>query len=154
LRKNKQPWRFVVVGKERREEMVRIMREGIARLEDLGVKTGSAKNSARIMSQAPITLFVFNAGHRYTEPLEEIGDYLMNLVDVQSIGAAIENMHLAATALGVGSLWICDVFFAYEELCTWLGEEQQLIAALSFGYADETPEARPRMSVDEVTRWL
>jgi len=37
---------------------------------------------------------------------------LGNRVDVQSIGAAIQNMLLAALELGVGSLWICDVFYA------------------------------------------
>jgi nitroreductase len=76
------------------------------------------------------------------------------LVDTQSIGAAIQNMLLAAQDLGVGSLWICDVFEAYEELCTWLGEPGQMVAAVSLGYADESPAARSRKPVGEVTRWL
>jgi len=32
------------------------------------------------------------------------------VVNIQSIGAAIQNMVLAAQDLGIGSLWICDVF--------------------------------------------
>ena len=63
-------------------------------------------------------------------------------------------MNLAAHELGLGALWICDVFRAYDELCGWLGETHQMIAAVSFGYADEAPAARPRKSVDEVTTWL
>ena len=31
--------------------------------------------------------------------------------------------------MGLGSLWICDVFNAYEQLCKWLGDER-LTAAL------------------------
>jgi len=46
-----------------------------------------------------------------------------DVVDIQSVGAAIQNMLLAAVDLGLGSLWICDVFFGYEELCAWLGEK-------------------------------
>ena len=79
---------------------------------------------------------------------------LGSLVAVQAIGAAIQNMLLAAQELGVGSLWICDVFYAYEELCAWLGETRQMIAAVSFGYPDESPGPRPRKPVGEVTTWV
>jgi nitroreductase len=61
-------------------------------------------------------------------------------------------MLLAAHDLGLGSLWICDVYFAYDELIKWLGEDCQMVAAVSFGYPAESPAARPRKTVDEVTR--
>lgn len=73
------------------------------------------------------------------------------MVDTQSIGAAIQNMLLAAQALGLGTLWICDIFYAYDELHTWLGTDGQMIAAVSLGYPDQSPEPRPRKSVEEVT---
>lgn len=152
--KNKQPWRFIVVKGDKRSEMVRILREGIAHLAGEGVSSGSAKWTANIMEQAPVTVFVFNEEAQYTKVFSDIGDVMMNLVDVQSIGAAIQNMLLAAQEMGVGTLWICDVFYAYQELCTWLGETHQMIAAVSMGYPDEEPDARPRMSLSEVTRWL
>ena len=63
-------------------------------------------------------------------------------------------MLLAAQDLGLGSLWICDVFYVYKELCDWLGETGQLIAAVSLGYPDESPGARPRAPVGELTRWI
>ena len=74
--------------------------------------------------------------------------------DLQSIGACIQNMLLAAYELGLGSLWICDVFYAYEELSEWLGETGQMIAAVSLGYADEKPGPRPRKPISEVTRFM
>jgi nitroreductase len=152
--KNRQPWRFCVVRDEARAEMVRIMREAIARFAERGESTGSAKWTVEVMDKAPVTVFVFNpyAGHEQT--LEDIGAVIPNVVDVQSVGAAIQNMLLAAWELGVGSLWICDVFYAYEELCEWLGETHQLIAAISLGYADESPSPRPRQSLDQVVRWI
>jgi nitroreductase len=151
--KNRQPWRFIVVQGEARAEMVRVMRAGIDHLEEEGIETGSAKWSVKIMEQAPVTVFVFNPYTEYAQPLDDIGARMMNIVDVQSVGAAIQNMLLTATDLGLGSLWICDVFYAYTELCEWLGETHQMIAAVSFGYADEAPGARPRKGVDEVTGW-
>jgi nitroreductase len=151
--KNRQPWRFHVVQGDQRAEMVRIMREGIAKLEAEGVNSGSSKWSANIMEQAPVTVFVFNPYVDFDQELKLIGDVLTNIVDVQSAGAAIQNMLLAALELGVGSLWICDVFYAYKELCTWLGQTHQMIAAVALGYPDESPGARPRKTVDEVTVW-
>jgi nitroreductase len=151
--KNRQPWRFIVVQGKARAEMVRVMRAGIAHLEEEGIDTGSAKWSVQIMEQAPVTVFVFNPYIEYEQPMDDIGARMMNIVDVQSAGAAIQNMLLAATDLGLGSLWICDVFSAYTELCEWLGETHQMIAAVSFGYPDEAPGARPRKGMDEVTEW-
>jgi nitroreductase len=151
--KNRQPWRFVVVKEDNRAEMVRIMREGIDRLGEMGVDLGSSRWTANVMEQAPVTIFVFNAHAEHkpgTLPWEEEFD----AVDVQSIGAAIQNMLLAALDLGLGSLWICDVFYAYDELCTWLGQDHQMIAAVSFGYPDEQPGPRPRKPLGEVTMWL
>jgi nitroreductase len=152
--KNRQPWRFHVVRGERRAEMVRAMREGIARMKAQGVNLGSAVGSARIMEAAPVTVFVFNPEGIHPWLTRSAEQMFVDVTNIQSIGAAIQNMVLAATDLGLGSLWICDVFHAYEELCAWLGEGGQMIAAVSFGYADESPAARPRRSASEVTRWV
>ena len=61
---------------------------------------------------------------------------------------------LAAHELGLGTLWICDVFYAYDGLREWLGRKDQMVAAVSIGYADEAPEARPRKPWQEVTEWM
>ncbi|MBN1310322.1 MAG: nitroreductase [Anaerolineae bacterium] len=152
--KNRQPWRFVVVTGDKCAEMVRIMREGIAEKEAREEDIGSTKGTARAMEEAPVTVFVFNQ-HGVAPWLEHSVDQTFkDVVNLQSIGAAIQNMALAAQGLGIGSLWICDVFCAYEELQEWLGEEGQMVAAMSFGYADESPGARPRKPIREVARWL
>ena len=69
----------------------------------------------------------------------------------QSIGAAIENMTLEAAAQSLGSLWICNSFFAQKELSDWAGGE--LYAVLAVGYADEAPEARLRKRTEDVIEW-
>lgn len=65
----------------------------------------------------------------------------------------IENMTLAATELGLGSLWICNTFFAQEELNHWLNADGQLYAALAVGYADEAPAPRPRRKAELTVEW-
>ncbi len=65
----------------------------------------------------------------------------------------MENMTLTATELGLGSLWICDTYFAYDELNRWLNVDGELIAAMTIGYADETPSARPRKKLEDIVSW-
>jgi nitroreductase len=134
--------------------MVQIMRQGIAQMKAQGQDTGSSEGSARVMAQAPVTVFVFRPSGLHPWLPRSIEQTFMDVVDVQSIGAAIQNMLLAAQDQGLGSLWICDVFYAYEELRTWLGEEGQMIAAVSFGYPAESPVARPRKPASELIRWI
>jgi len=152
--KNRQPWRFIVVTGDKRREMVRVMRDGMARAKARGEGLGSAESTARIMEQAPVTVFCFNPNGSHPYLAHSVGEMFEDLVNVQSVGAAIQNMLLAAQDLGIGSLWICDVFFAYDELCAWLGEQCEMIAAVSLGYPDEQPDARPRRPVSRVARWL
>lgn len=152
--KNDQPWRFIVVREDKRAEMIQVMNEGIAAVRADGIQTGSSEWTARIMEQAPVTVFVFNANMENEKHEWTIADRFMNVVDIQSIGAAIQNMLLMAHDIGLGSLWICDVFYAYPQLCDWLGETHQMVAAVSLGYPDENPGARPRKVPEEVTRWL
>jgi F420 biosynthesis protein FbiB-like protein len=153
--KNRQPWRFVVVRGERRDEMVQVMQEGIEKLKEQGVETGSSEWTMKVMAQAPVTIFIFDPYQANEADWDrDFVDFLGDTVDIQSIGAAIQNMLLAAVDKGLGTLWICDVFYAYPELCNWLDEDHLMVAAVSVGYPDEEPNPRPRKSVDEVTRWF
>jgi nitroreductase len=152
--KNRQPWKFIIVQGEQRAEMMRRMRQGIARFKAQGEDTGSAEWTARVMDQAPVTVFVFNPHGIHPWQTHTIDQNFDDLVNVQSVGAAIQNMLLAAQDLGLGSLWICDVFYAEEELLPWLGEDCQLVAAVSFGTTDESPDARSRKPFEEVVRWM
>ena len=153
--KNRQPWRFVVVRGEQRDEMVQVMQEGIEKLKEQGVETGSSEWTMKVMAQAPVTIFIFDPYQANEADWDrDFVDFLGDTVDIQSIGAAIQNMLLAAVDKGLGTLWICDVFYAYPELCNWLDEDHLMVAAVSVGYPDEEPDPRPRKSVDEITRWV
>jgi len=153
--KNRQPWRFVVVvGDEKRAQMIRVMREGIADTKARGMETGTAIMTARVMERAPVTIFVFNPEGTHSWASHSAPQTFMEAVDTQSIGAAIQNMLLAAQAMGLGTLWMCDVWSAYQQLSAWLGASGQLVAAVALGYPDEHPDARPRRPLSEVVRWF
>jgi nitroreductase len=66
---------------------------------------------------------------------------------------AIENILLAATDLGIASLWICDTVFAYREICEYLCEDGQLISAIALGYAAETARPITKKGFEDVVFW-
>lgn len=151
--KNSQPWRFVVVQNEEREKMYACLQAGLKSFRDNGWPTGSAEYTFEIMRKAPVTVFVFNPQDVAPWGEQTVPEKVFRLVNTQSVGAAIENMLLRAQEMGIGSLWICDTFSAYSELCAWLGRDSLLVAAVSLGYADETPIARPRLPLADLVEW-
>ena len=74
-------------------------------------------------------------------------------MDTQSIGAAIQNIILAAEAFGLGALWICDIFQCHKEISIWFNESEELVAAVAVGYPNQSPSERPRKSLEELVDW-
>lgn len=151
--KNRQPWRFVVVQNGEREQMHACLQAGLKASIANGIQTGSAENTFRIMREAPVTIFVFDPDETAVWKERTLLERVFGIVNVQSVGAAIENMLLRAQEMGIGSLWICDTFSAYRELCEWLGRDSLLVAAVSLGYPDEQPAARPRLPMGDLVEW-
>lgn len=155
--KNRQPWKFIVTTGQAKEEVLAVMERGLEReaqqplLPESAVYIGGAHNTLNIMRQAPAVIFVVNTRGLDLLTPQNAENRVFEICNAQSIGAAVENMSLAAVEAGLGSLWICDTYFAQQELCTWLGGE--LAAAFALGYADEEPAPRPRKSWSETVEW-
>ncbi len=157
--KNRQPWRFIVAAGEAKEELLCAMREGLERekhmplLPENAVYLQDAEHTADIMEQAPVIILIVNPmGIKIGQNLTA-EQHVFELCNAQSIGAAIENMTLTATELGLGSLWICNTYFAQYELNKWAKIDGEVCAALALGYADESPASRPRSKLESIVQW-
>ena len=157
--KNRQPWKFIVVMGEAKKQMLDVMKKGLERekitplLPDSAQYLSGAEQTLHTMAQAPVTIFVVNPLGLDLSCELSTDARVFELCNAQSIGAAMENMSLTATELGLGSLWICDTYFAYEELSHWLDTEGEFFAAMALGYADEAPKARPRKEMMDIVEW-
>ena len=127
--KNRQPWRFVVVSGSDKASLLAAMDRGLERERAAPLLPGSAgflggaENTRRIMAEAPVVILTVNPlGLPPDRPLTP-EERIFELCNAQSVGAAMENMSLAAQEAGLGSLWICDTYFAYRELTNWLRSE-------------------------------
>ena len=157
--KNRQPWHFTVLSGTTKAGLLEAMEQGLMReklqplLPESARFLSGAEYTLQVMRQAPVIIAVSNPlSLDFGRPLTD-EERIYITCNAQSAGAAIENMSLVATALGLGSLWICDTYFAYRELCCWLQEKGELMAVLAVGYPDEAPGARPRKPLHELVKW-
>ena len=65
-----------------------------------------------------------------------------------------QNMLLKATQLGLGTLWIANTCFAYNDMVEVIPSKGQLIGAVAVGYAAEKPYPRPRKKLEEILEYM
>lgn len=142
--KRGEQWRFTVLTGDAKTRFLEFFDGELDRfIEEHGVEeAGSSKNSCRIMAEAPVLIIVWNSG-KYGWVTEE-----------HSVAAAIQNMLLRAHDLGLGSLWIGDVYYAYDAIRGYFGKEWKLSGAVSLGYADGEVASFKRKTVDEVAEFI
>lgn len=158
--KNRQPWRFVVLTAESKKKFTQLMKQGIEKermekniLPNSSRYISAAIHTVSIIEQAPVLIIVCNPEgnslYKNLTPEEKIYER----ADIQSVGAAIQNILLKATSLGIGSLWICDIYFAYDSLSELLYSQGEILAAIALGYPAEHPTERPRKDFSDVTEF-
>lgn len=147
--KNRQPWYFVVAEGNIKNQIADMMIKYTEENDDTEERKilkcpSSVKATAKVMKEAPILILVFKEK-----------DINWTTGDTLSIGACIENMILRATDLGLGSLWIRDIVYVAEEVAKLLNHsELELNSAISIGYSNQSPNARPRKKLEEIVEWI
>ena len=158
--KNRQPWKYIVYTRDGKQKLTDAMAKGIEREEsgeakfpDFRYGIADAKNTVRVMREAPVVIVVLNTnGKSPFIPVKEDGR-IVEQCDALSIGASIQNMLLRAQELGLGTLWIANTCFAYNELVQEIGTDDQLTGVVALGYGDEAPAPRPRKAWDDVVEY-
>ena len=130
--KNRQPWHFIVIKEDK----------------DLKNEIGSLLEGC--LPEASLTSEVIKTSDTIIMIYADIEN---TILDVQSVGACIENMILKATDLDISSLWIGYTLKIEEELKELLNTDKTLIATLALGYSETKPKPRPRKTLDSVSEW-
>ena len=158
--KNRQPWKYIVYTGDGKQKLTDAMAKGIEREEsgeakfpDFRYGIADAKNTVRVMREAPVVIVVLNTnGKSPFIPVKEDGR-IVEQCDALSIGASIQNMLLRAQELGLGTLWIANTCFAYNELIEFIGTDNQLTGIVAVGAANEAPPKRPRKALRDVVEY-
>lgn len=167
--KNMQNWHFVVIkNKDIMEGMVKVIEEKNKKLcdfiedEDEKIKFQKFLRFTTFFKNAPATILIyagpypstgFNVLKKSGSSTDEIHNFLKSSPGIQNIGAAMENLMLAATSLGYGGCWMTSQNYAAKELEDFIGfkkEGYSIVAMTPLGIPDGEIKSPPRKTVDEV----
>lgn len=163
--KNSQPWRFLVIeDQDKKEKVAEILEKSIKMLEEdckkKGVvrrELGLAMESVKIIREAPVLMFVYmnTEGMMYHDDGVQWSLHARDVecTYIMAVGAAIENMLLEATEIGIDSLWMCDIFYAYRELERFLGYDGVIMAAVLLGYGDDNKNKKGKKALEQIVKW-
>jgi coenzyme F420-0:L-glutamate ligase / coenzyme F420-1:gamma-L-glutamate ligase len=152
------PWRLAVLtGSDVKSKLADAM-GAKWRADLLGDGLGAAEveleleKSRRRLTASPVVL----VGAVYPDPLDEYPDAARQeaetLMAAHSLGAALQNVMLAAHANGLASCWMCAPVFCSEVVRDALELDGHLIphAIVTIGYPARPPRARERPSLDQI----
>jgi coenzyme F420-0:L-glutamate ligase / coenzyme F420-1:gamma-L-glutamate ligase len=152
------PWRLAVLtGTAAKTALADAMGEKW-RADLLGDGLGAAEieiemeKSWRRLTASPVVV----VGSIYPEPLDEYPDAARQqaetLMAAHSLGAALQNVMLAAHANGLASCWMCAPVFCSDVVRDALGLPDHLVphAIVTIGYPARPPRARERPPLDQI----
>lgn len=155
----RQPWRFAVISKrETKRRLAEAMgEEWRSNLEMDGqppdVVEARLEGSRRRLEEAPALVLLclcLEDLDRYPDEARRGSEETMA---VQSLGAAAQNLLLAAYELGLDTGWMCAPLFCPERVVEALGLDRRLVphALITLGYAEgDPPKRRGRRPLEEL----
>ncbi len=162
---NFQPWKFIIITNR---DLLRDMARKVTRhLEDIPVNESRAASNvksqvewfATFFQDAPALIAVTMEDY---ESVLEKGVVLdhdeinrqRNYPDIQSAGACIQNILLAAVDMNYGACWLSAPMMVKETLeeMLQLDEKFRLMAFVAVGRPEKVPVKKPARSVDEIIR--
>jgi F420 biosynthesis protein FbiB-like protein len=156
-----QPWRFAVITQRTNRErltdaMAASWRHNLEMdNEPADVIEGRLAGSRRRLLEAPVLIVISlytGDADRYPDPDRAEAERTMA---VQSLGACVENMLLAAFAGGIDAGWMCAPLFCPEVVAETLGLDLALTphGLIAMGHAAADPKRRSRRSLDTLIVW-
>lgn len=168
---NAQPWRFLVV---RNRDLLERMSQAIsAKVREMGEwpesrgyegKVRAIEGYSTFFTRAPVTIAVL--AEPYTSAVEELlmarglsfeeRHRIRPCPGLQSVGAAIEHLLLAAHELGYGTCWMTGPLVAVREMEKILNVQEpwSLVGLIPVGVPAEHPNARARKNLSEVMAFI
>lgn len=110
----------------------------------------AAAHGQQSVSEAPLVL-VFVADH--ARSAEKYGKRGHDLYSIQDASIAVTYAILAATSLGLATVWVGAFDPAAAARAVNAPNYVTPVAILPVGYASESPSSTPRRDLDDIIRW-
>lgn len=169
--KNIQNWHFVVIRSQQKiAEITKIVENKNAQMavflmEEKARSFRGLLPYYTVFRDAPVLVLAYGGPYPAsdlqgcTEPqvIEAANAAQLAQPGIQNVSAAMENMLLAAAALGYGSCWMTGPTFAAKEISACVGfakEGYQLLAMTPLGLPATSSGSPPRKALEEVVTFI
>ena len=156
---NQQSWRFVVLRHRKKQELANLVSsrsEGFPR-----PASALLRMAARSVAGAPVVIAIANTGdliRHGTELLrveKDLAQDFFRTMEIQSSAAAVENLLLAATSIGLSTVWLGILYLIKDDLLRFLGEpDGEFMAVVPVGYAAKPGAGPQKQPLDMKIRYL
>lgn len=156
---NLQSWRFIVLRGEKKHELSQFINEK----SGFFPRPASVllRMAAKSVAGAPVVIAVANTGDLIAHGTElfriekEMGRDFFRTMEIQSSAAAVENLLLAATSLGIGTVWLDILYLIKDDLLLFLGEPKgEFMAIVPVGYASHVSNGPQKQPLEMKLKYL
>lgn len=154
---NQQSWKFIIIRDQKKQDLAQLVSQKASAFP----KPSSAilRMAARTIANAPVIIAVKNTGDLIQHgaelfKIEEDHSYdFFRTMEIQSSAAAVENLLLAATSLGLGTVWLGILYLIKDEVLKFLNEEDgEFMAVIPVGHPKKLPTGPSKKSLEYVVK--
>lgn len=145
---NTQPWRFQVFLEEDKDKLAEFLAETYLKITPK--EKQNDQKLAKMLNRPKLASVVIAVWMKRDE-----SGKIREIEEIEAVACAIQNMHLAATAYGIGAFWSTPGPVYTQEMKDFLkiGAEDQCLGLFYLGYpATEWPKSH-RKPIEYVTKW-
>jgi len=155
---NQQSWRFIVLRGEKKKGLAALISDNASKFPKASAVL--LKMAARTILSAPAIIVVANTGEliKHGTELFQVEQSLsldfFRTMEIQSSSAAVQNILLAATALGLSTVWLGIMYLIKDEVLKYIGEpEGEFMAIIPIGYAAKAGQGPSKRPLDMIVRF-
>lgn len=136
---NQQAWRFIILRGGKKQELAQL----VTTQSTAFPRPAAAllRMAAKSIVSAPVVIAVANTGDLIRHGTElfkvdkDTAHDFFRTMEIQSSAAAVQNILLAATSLGLGTVWLGILYLIKDEVRCFLGEpEGEFMAVVPVGH--------------------
>jgi nitroreductase len=156
---NQQSWKFIIVTAGQKRDLAHLVTERAGAFPRHAAAL--LHMAARSILGAPVVIAVANTGALITRGAElfqidrKAALDFFRTMEIQNSAAAVENLLVAATSLGLATVWLGILFLIKNDILAFLGEPQgEFMAVIPVGYAARATAGPKKIPVEQVVKRL
>jgi len=156
---NQQSWRFIVLRGPKKGGLVDLVANRAANFPRptctlLRMACRSIASSAAVIAVVNTGELIRRGPRLFEAKQEEVLDFF-RVMEIQSSAAAVQNMLLAATSMGIGSVWLGILILIKDEVLNFLGEPRgEFMAIVPVGHPLRPSTGPKKLPLETCVKYL